>query len=287
MNIDTISKLLKYLIQGVIIYLLFKYVPKDPMKDKDILIITLIVVLAYAVFENAALLWEKNIVSTSCACPNKIENMGNVSQNSSQLLAPYIDKPSSSNGLKTPQKKVYNSNDNNIQSDQSADQSVDQSSDQSVDQSSDQSVDQSSDQSVDQSSDQSDDQQALQPQLSTQTPLQLLTQSKLLSQLPLENQNDNFYKNYIQNEVYADDTTIPTMSQVDNAPYVDFNTLPSNNGLNKKSNYGESFLPPSNWYPVPPHPPVCRAENKCPVCPIYTTGSSTEYRELNPARQFK
>ena len=263
MNIDTNVKLLKYLIQGVIIYLLFKYVPKDPMKDKDILIITLIVVLAYAVFENAALLWEKNIESVSCACSNKIENMENVIQHPSQVLAPYIDKPSSSNGLNVLQKKVNTSNDNSIGSDQSTDQSADQSADQST------------------------DQQALQPQLLTHSPSQLLMQSKLLSQLPSKNQNDNFYKTYVQNELYADDTTVPIMSQVDNAPYVDFNTLPSNNGLNKKSNYGESFLPPSNWYPIPPHPPVCRAENKCPVCPIYTTGSSTEYRELNPARQFK
>ena len=129
MNIDTINKLLKYLIQGFIIYLLFKYVPKDPMKDKDILIITLIVVLAYAVFENATLLWEKNIESASCDCSNKIENMENVIQNSSQLLAPYIDNPSSSNGLKISQKKVYDANDNNIEPTQTVDQSSDQSAD--------------------------------------------------------------------------------------------------------------------------------------------------------------
>ena len=52
MNSDLTYKILKYLVQGAIIFLLFKYVPKEPMKDKDILLITVIVLLVHAVLEN-------------------------------------------------------------------------------------------------------------------------------------------------------------------------------------------------------------------------------------------
>ena len=52
MNPDLTYKLLKYLVQGIIIYLLFKFVPKEPMNDKDILLITTIVILSLGVLEN-------------------------------------------------------------------------------------------------------------------------------------------------------------------------------------------------------------------------------------------
>ena len=49
--------------------------------------------------------------------------------------------------------------------------------------------------------------------------------------------------------------------------------------------YGYSFLPPSQWYPVPPHPPVCTVEKTCPVCPINTTGLGTDLKEWNASRR--
>jgi hypothetical protein len=47
--------------------------------------------------------------------------------------------------------------------------------------------------------------------------------------------------------------------------------------------YGDSFLPPEKWYPQPPFPPVCVAEKKCPVCPVYTTGTPIDVKEWNNA----
>jgi hypothetical protein len=52
------------------------------------------------------------------------------------------------------------------------------------------------------------------------------------------------------------------------------------------SEYGYTFLPPANWYPTPPHPPVCVTEKRCPVCPIFTNGSSTDLKQWNESRRI-
>jgi hypothetical protein len=64
-----------------------------------------------------------------------------------------------------------------------------------------------------------------------------------------------------------------------------FHTVPPN--LNKGSfEYGYSFLPPANWYPTPPYPPVCVTEKQCPVCPVYTTGTNVELKEWDSSRRI-
>jgi len=49
---------------------------------------------------------------------------------------------------------------------------------------------------------------------------------------------------------------------------------------------GYSMLPPSKWYPVPPHPPVCVTEKKCPVCPVMTSGAPVDLKEWNDSRRI-
>jgi len=49
---------------------------------------------------------------------------------------------------------------------------------------------------------------------------------------------------------------------------------------------GYSMLPPSKWYPVPPHPPVCVTEKKCPVCPVLTSGAPVDLKEWNDSRRI-
>lgn len=64
-----------------------------------------------------------------------------------------------------------------------------------------------------------------------------------------------------------------------------YHTVPPN--VNEGSfEYGYSFLPPVNWYPTPPHPPVCVAEKRCPVCPVYTTGTNLDLKEWDSARRI-
>lgn len=87
------NNLAKYLLQGLIVFALFKYVPKNPMSDKDILILTVIVILCYVVLENintfysvapplAPIQQETTTCNTTCSIDNtkhKIEGMQNTS----------------------------------------------------------------------------------------------------------------------------------------------------------------------------------------------------------------
>ena len=52
MNSVLTSAMIKYLILGVVVFALFKYVPKNPMPDRDIILLTIIVVLAYGIIEH-------------------------------------------------------------------------------------------------------------------------------------------------------------------------------------------------------------------------------------------
>jgi hypothetical protein len=66
--------------------------------------------------------------------------------------------------------------------------------------------------------------------------------------------------------------------------YSDYNSFPQNANTGSFE-YGYSFLPPSNWYPVPPHPPVCVTEKTCPVCPVFTSGTNADLKEWDSSRR--
>jgi hypothetical protein len=69
--------------------------------------------------------------------------------------------------------------------------------------------------------------------------------------------------------------------------YSDYNTLPLSTTLgNMDYEYGYTFLPPANWYPTPPHPPVCITEKKCPVCPVYTNGTNIDLKNWDDSRRI-
>lgn len=69
----------------------------------------------------------------------------------------------------------------------------------------------------------------------------------------------------------------------DESAYYDFNRLPPSDGLNDE--YGYTFLRSTQWYPNPPAAPVCVAEKKCPVCPLYTTGTPVDLKEWDSTRR--
>lgn len=69
-------------------------------------------------------------------------------------------------------------------------------------------------------------------------------------------------------------------------PYTDYNHLPLAEQNKGDFEYGYSFLPPEKWYPQPPVPPVCVAEKKCPVCPVFTTGTPVDVKEWNASRRI-
>lgn len=67
--------------------------------------------------------------------------------------------------------------------------------------------------------------------------------------------------------------------------YVDFNQIPYDDS---KSNfeYGYSFIPPTNWFPVPTHPPVCVTTRRHNVCAIPTSGTDLNLKEWNSSRRI-
>jgi hypothetical protein len=70
-------------------------------------------------------------------------------------------------------------------------------------------------------------------------------------------------------------------------PFTDYHHLPMADDYKPSSfEYGYSFLPPEKWYPTPPFPPVCVSEKRCPVCPVFTTGTPTNVKEWAEATKI-
>jgi hypothetical protein len=69
-------------------------------------------------------------------------------------------------------------------------------------------------------------------------------------------------------DILTRSTNAPTRfeSAEDELKYGDFNYVaPLNKGM---INPEYTFISPSNWYPIPPHPPVCVTNKSCTTCPI-------------------
>lgn len=80
MDNKLIYKILRYLVQATVVYLLFRFVPKTPIAASDALIITVIVMLTYILLENLCNLYagNNNTNETFSECNvkcNRIENM--------------------------------------------------------------------------------------------------------------------------------------------------------------------------------------------------------------------
>ena len=52
MNIEILFNILKYLIVGILIYILFTFIPRQKMEQNDILLIATIIILLYIGFDN-------------------------------------------------------------------------------------------------------------------------------------------------------------------------------------------------------------------------------------------
>jgi hypothetical protein len=69
--------------------------------------------------------------------------------------------------------------------------------------------------------------------------------------------------------------------------YTDYNSLPVGANVNSQnSDFSYSFLPPDKWYPIPPHPPVCITEQKCPVCPVSSNSTIVDLKEWDDSRRI-
>ena len=65
--------------------------------------------------------------------------------------------------------------------------------------------------------------------------------------------------------------------------YGDYNYVgPINKGMINKE---YTFVSPSNWYPIPPHPPVCVTNKSCTTCPVQISNGK-DYMQWAPWDEF-
>lgn len=67
--------------------------------------------------------------------------------------------------------------------------------------------------------------------------------------------------------------------------YSDFNRMPPSFNQNDFE-YGYSFLPPKDWYPLPPYPPVCVAATRCPVQGVYTDSTTMDLKDWRSTQKI-
>lgn len=245
-NNEIMYKLLKYLIQGTIIYLFFKFVPKDPISDNEILLIASAIILAYAISENTFNLFYPTASNTNVSCDttcNIKEQMTSLSQQTTQesnVLSKISELDQKLKQLESDRKAFEEQM--SIASTQSVNSN------------------------------------------------QPSSKSDVLMQGIVKNNNGSYTITPVINESNKAIGSRSTDGVLDAkkefalaSNYTDFTVFPPANDMFIE---GSSYLPPSQWYPVPPRPPVCVTEKVCPVCPIYTEGTNVSLQEWDNSRRI-
>lgn len=67
--------------------------------------------------------------------------------------------------------------------------------------------------------------------------------------------------------------------------YSDFNRLPPSFN-DRDFEYGYSFIPPRDWYPLPVYPPVCVSHNERPISPVYLDTMTMDLKEWHETQKI-
>lgn len=300
MNTELTSKLLKYLGQGALIYLLFKYVPKEPMSSRDTLLITVIVILAYAVFENMHALYYKEqdtpISPAQCniKCAIKEENIE--SKESSEHMSgsvnndsPIVPTQTQENKTTTDetQKQPTPENKSDVQNITSVIKTTVPNSQNEKNITITKIVEVPLDKS------QSDLIKSRENEISNIDPTKIANtgtciEPDILQKGIKRNSDGSFTIFPVKNPQAGSSDTRQNSDVITNEMpynYTDYNTLPVSTTWDSWEK-GSSFLPPAQWFPVPPHPPVCVTEKQCPVCPVFTQGTDISLKEWDQSRRI-
>lgn len=103
--------------------------------------------------------------------------------------------------------------------------------------------------------------------------------------------NQEVVQNYLKdgekyyNDIFTRSTNAPKTYESLNSElkYGDYNYLsPINKGM---TNRAYTFINPTNWYPIPPFPPVCVTNRSCTTCPIQMN-DGRDYMSYAPLEDF-
>jgi len=80
-------------------------------------------------------------------------------------------------------------------------------------------------------------------------------------------------------DIYTESTGAPGPkdAMISELKYGDYNYIgPINRGMINKE---YTFISPTNWFPVPPHPPVCVTNKSCTTCPVQMSDGGRDGRD--------
>lgn len=73
----------------------------------------------------------------------------------------------------------------------------------------------------------------------------------------------------------------------DELKYSDYNSLPVAAGYKSHAfEYGYSFLPPERWYPEPVRAPICVTDRRSPICPVLSSNSVADLKDFYTATRI-
>jgi hypothetical protein len=252
-----LNKILQYVAQTIAIYLIFKYIPSQSINNRDIIIITIIITLFCILMENIiepSNSQKEQICSTICS-NKKTENM--TSLNTTQENIPITEQE---NIPITEQENIPITEQENIPITEQENVNLSN----------------------------------VYDKIKQQSDILLNNKLTELSNLPAS-EEDNYYSSLFPPTYYklnASENIERVGIKADkdlvrsDMPYNDYNHLPiPKDYVSIATDYGYSFLPPEKWYPEPPFPPVCVTEKRCPVVPLYTTGTNINLKDWNSSRR--
>ena len=250
-------KILKYLILAIIIFVIFKCIPNQQLNDKECVLYSIIVVLIYALIENLYTFFlndtsnstNNDNVSCSTVCASKNEQFTNTNYQDSSSYK-YAQAIKESNYEYNPNIIINGGMGNNNTSEQ---------------------------------------EQYVKPEVITEHDKNGDNVVKYPDESVIKMADGSYiikpYKNP-QAVTIGSRSEDGVMDNWKKYEYTDYNNFMVSNDKVNQFEYGYSFLPPSQWYPVPPHPPVCVSEKKCEVCPVYSSSSTADLKDWNKSRRI-
>ena len=259
MNQELTYKLSKHLTQGLVIFLFLKFVPRYPMSNLEIFLITIVIILSYAILENLYyMIFKPSECEKTCSLKEGMNSVGQISaQQSSKIqysqLQPSQLQPSQLQQLQQPSQ---------LQPSQLQPSQL-----------------------------QPSQLQQLQPSQQESVYSSIQSELNTIKIKGINKNSDGSYTiipiNNPQTQSIGSRQNNGVMNASDEMSlnYIDFNTLPNSPSTDIFSP-GHSYLPPINWYPTPAHPPVCVTEKQCPVCPVYTEGTNIDLLNWDNSRRI-